>query len=135
MGAAKSSRKERPPDGGRWLVVAGLVAALLGCVAAVRGAYGPYDTSQCYWTWVDDGYGGYEQLHCWNPNLSGYYQYSYGGNYVRRYPSWYSGHRVVVAPPRVGIVRPRGVVVVPPPMARPGGMHGGPMPQAVPSPR
>lgn len=125
------------PRRAAWLLLAGVLTGLLACLAAVHEAYGPYDTNQCYWTWVEDGYGGYEQLRCWNPTLSGYYHYSQGGSFVRRYPSWYRGQRVMVAPPSVGLIQPRGVVVVPPPagpmpFARPSPM--GPVPQAVPSP-
>ena len=114
-----------------------LVAIQVGCFAAVRGAYGPYDTNQCYWNWVEDGYGGYEQLHCWAPGMGAYYQYAQGGTYVRRYPTWYSGQRVVVTPPVVGLVQPRGVVIAPPPMAMPGrpppmGGPGRPPPMAMP---
>jgi hypothetical protein len=107
-----------------------LALALAGCVATVRG---PYDTNQCYWTWVDDPHGGYEQLHCWNTSVGGYVGYLHGESYVRRYPGWYSGPRTVVVPPPVGIVRPRGVVVVPPPLARPAPPARG-VPFAVPAP-
>lgn len=108
---------------GRAAALAALVATVVGCLAAVGG---PYDTSQCYWTWVNDMYGGYEQLHCWNGGLGGYHPYAYGGGAVRRYPGWYRGQRVVVTPPRFNVVRPRGVVVVPPP--------AGPVPWARPAP-
>lgn len=99
----------------------GLLSALValsisGCVATVSGPYvaRPYDASQCYWTYVDDGYGGYEQLHCWSPPSATYVAVVQGGHYVRRYPAWYRGRRVVVVAPRVRVVRPRGRIVVRP---------------------
>ena len=112
------------------LVAVILFAVQVGCVAAVRGTYGPYDTSQCYWTWIEDGYGGYEQLRCWAPGVSSYDPFVQGGAYVRRYPTWYTGQHVAVTPPIVGLVHPRGVVVAPPPMAVPAPRP----PMAVPAP-
>lgn len=96
-----------------------LLFGLASCVARVSGAYGLgyFDTQRCYWTWVDDTFGGFEQLHCWNPSYGGYYPYVQGGVNVRRYPGWYTGQRVVVAPPPVTVVRPPGVTIVPAPRA------------------
>lgn len=85
-----------------------LLVVMSGCV--VRPGYGYtsvgvgagyYDTSRCRWDWVDDGYGGYQQLNCWNTQYSNWQPYIYGNAYGRMYPDWYWGARVpVVAPPR-----------------------------------
>lgn len=90
-----------------------MAAALPSCMGTVGTGY--YDTQRCYWTWVNDTYGGYEQLYCWNGGYNTYYPYVQRGVNVRRYPGWYTGGRTVVAPPAVGIVRPPGVNIVPPP--------------------
>lgn len=115
---------------------ASLLASLSACVAGVRGAYGVgyYDTQRCYWTWVDDPYGGYDQLYCYNGSYGGYYPYLQGGVNVRRYPGWYSGRRTIVAPPSVGFVRPPGVTIVPTPSGPrvPMAVPVQPVPQAVP---
>lgn len=107
------------------LVLVALTGMLLasGCVATVRGpavvTTGGYDTNQCYWTWVDDGYGGYEQLFCYSGPQRTYVAVVHGGGHVRRYPTWYRGQRVVTVAPRVRIVRPRGVVIRPRPIRAP----------------
>jgi hypothetical protein len=92
------------------------IAALApGCIVRARYSAAYWDTSQCYWNWVQDGYGGHEQLFCWAPSSGTYLAYSVNGTFVRRYPGWYTGPRVVVAAPAVRIVQPRGVVVAAPP--------------------
>lgn len=90
-----------------------IAAALPSCMASYGLGY--YDTQRCYWTWVNDPYGGYEQLYCWNGGYNTYYPYVQRGVNVRRYPGWYTGGRTVIAPPAVGIVRPPGVTIVAPP--------------------
>lgn len=75
-----------------------LLVSAVGC--AVGYGYGPayYDTQRCQWQWVTDGFGGYQQLHCWNPSYNGYRPYVVEGAAVRVYPNYYAGPRVRVAP-------------------------------------
>ena len=114
-----------------------LLFGLASCVARVSGAYGLgyFDTQRCYWTWIDDPYGGYQQLYCYNGSYGGYYPYLQSGLNVRRYPGWYTGTRTIVAPPSVGIVRPPGVTIVAPPAGPrvPMAVPVQPVPQAVPT--
>lgn len=90
----------------------GLSSALLvACIATVPG---PYDTQRCYWTWVADGYGGYEQLQCWSAPVGRFHPFVHRGGPVYRYPVGYAGPRVVVSVPRVGLVpAPPGAAVAP----------------------
>lgn len=98
-------------------IVAIWCSSQTACMNKVPGAYRTtaFNTAQCYWTWNNDIYGGYEQMYCWDPVHGGYLPYVYAGVPVRRYPQWYSGTRVVTTPPPVVLVRPPGVVVVPAP--------------------
>lgn len=99
-----------------------------GCGVGYRvgyvGSTGYYDTRRCDWVWVDDGYGGYNQLQCWNTQYGGFRPYVVGGAYARSYPGWYRG-------PRTQVVQPPPAYAMPPPMppaqrAMPyGGQYGG----------
>jgi hypothetical protein len=107
----------------RGAFLAGLMVVTGGCV--VRGGYvsygGYWDTRRCYWEWVEDGYGGHEEMYCWAPSQGGFAVLVQGGAPVRRYPRGYVGPRVIVAPPPVTIVRP------PPPRWRQGPPVVGPV--------
>jgi hypothetical protein len=112
--------RERSSGGRAWrgAVLAALIGSVSGCVVRAAGyaGYGGYwDTRRCYWEWIDDGYGGHEEMFCWVPSRAGFAVFVQGGAPVRRYPRGYVGPRVIVAPPQVTIVRP------PPPPRRPPG--------------
>ncbi len=117
----------------RAALIASAIASSVGCYATAGSVSyrGSYDTSQCYWNWVGDPQGGYEQMYCYHPSYAEYRPYYYGGGWVRRYPAWYSGARVEVAPPPVRFVRPRGVEIRPAPLMPPAFVHVSP-PRAAP---
>lgn len=145
-----------------------LLVALSGCAVRPRYGYGyayapttyasvgvgagDYDTSRCRWDWIDDGFGGYQQLNCWSPQYSTWRPYYDGGAYGRMYPDWYWGARVPVAPLPPAVAPPAlpaqpyygggpGYVAPPaygnpghaPPPFRGGGAYGPVAPPAVPA--